>query len=146
LSINPHALNPSRKATLSSTSEFRFNQPPTAFTTLEGQFESGAASVGAFGDSQSAPITGVTTGQNLAETALEAAVHPLPRALRLLYLSQNNPAAAEPWDMSLSDWTRMQEAALLNRAKALGDELTPQTQGVNPPGTPTASPPQRSRR
>jgi hypothetical protein len=38
--------------------------------------------------------------------------------------------------MSLSDWTRMQEAALLNRAKALRDELAPQTQGVNPPGTP----------
>jgi len=113
-----------------------FNLAPTAFTTLEGQFETAATDLGTFADSQSAPITGTTTQQNLAETALEDASHPLSRALRLLLLSQNNLADAGQWNLSLSQWRQMQESALLNRAKALHTALLPHTTGTPPAGEP----------
>ncbi|KAF0180906.1 MAG: hypothetical protein FD161_624 [Limisphaerales bacterium] len=113
-----------------------FNLAPTIFTTLEGQFETAAGNLGAFGDSQSALITGVTDQQNAAEKALEDAAHPLGRALRLLFIAQNNLEAAAPWDLSLSDWRKMQETALLNRAKALHTALLPHTTGTPPAGEP----------
>ena len=113
-----------------------FNLAPTIFTTLEGQFETAATNLGAFGDSQSAPITGTTDQQNAAEKALEDAAHPLSRALRLLFIAQNNLEGAAPWDLSLSDWRKMQETALLNRAKALHTALLPHTTGTPPAGEP----------
>ena len=99
------------------------NQSPEAFTTLYGQFDTGANALGAFGDSQSTPITGATQQQNLAETALEDAAHPLARALRLLLLTQGNQTDAEAWNLTLTDWRKLQEQALLNRAKALATAL-----------------------
>lgn len=113
-----------------------FNQAPTAFTTLEGQFETAAAALAAFGDSQSAPITGTTEQQNAAETALEDAAHPLARALRLLFITQGNLTDAAPWELTLTDWRKMQETALLNRAKALHTALLPHTTGTPPAGEP----------
>lgn len=112
------------------------NQPPTIFTTLEGQFETAATNLGAFGDSQSASITGVTEQQNAAEQALEDAAHPLARALRLLLIAQNNLTDAAQWELQLSDWRKMQETALLNRAKALHTALLPHTTGATPAGPP----------
>ncbi len=113
-----------------------FNQAPTIFTTLEGQFETAATNLGAFGDSQSAPITGTTAQQNAAELALEDAAHPLARALRLLLVAQNNLTDAAQWELQLSDWRKMQETALLNRAKALHTALLPHTTGTPPAGEP----------
>lgn len=113
-----------------------FNLAPTAFTTLEVQFEIAAGNLGAFGDSQSASITGVTDQQNAAEKALEDAAHPLSRALRLLFIAQNNLEGAAPWDLSLSDWRKMQETALLNRARSLHTALLPHTTGTPPAGEP----------
>ena len=111
-----------------------FNQAPTAFTTLEGQFETGAGNLATFGDSQSAPITGTTDQQNAAEAALEVAAHPMSRALRLLLVTQNNLTEAAQWDLSLTDWRKMQETALLNRARALHTALLPHTTGTPPAG------------
>ena len=111
-----------------------FNVAPTIFTTLEGQFETAATNLGTFGDSQSAPITGTTDQQNAAELALENAAHPLARALRLLLISQNNLTDAAQWELQLSDWRKMQETALLNRAKALHTALLPHTTGTPPAG------------
>ncbi len=115
---------------------FWLNQAPTLFTTLEGQFETAATNLGAFGDSQSAPITGTTDQQNAAEKALEDAAHPLARALRLLLITQNNLTDAAQWELQLSDWRKMQETALLNRAKALHTALLPHTTGTPPAGEP----------
>ncbi len=111
------------------------NQPPQVFTTLYNQFETGANDLGAFGDTQSQPTTGATQQQNLAETALEDAAHPLARALRLLLLAQGNQTDAEAWNLALTDWRRLQEQALLNRAKALQTALEATTQGATPTGT-----------
>lgn len=113
---------------------FWFNKKPKAFTALEGQFELGAANLGAFGDAQSQPLTGVTDQQNLAETALEDAAHLLARALRLLLLSQNNLADAAQWELSLADWRKLQEQVLLDRARALHTALLPHTTGTPPAG------------
>lgn len=115
---------------------FWLNQAPTVFTTLEAQFETTAGNLGAFGDSQSTSLTGVTDQQNAAEKALEDAAHPLARALRLLLVSQNNLTDAAPWDLQLTDWRKMQETALLNRAKALHTALLPHTTGTPPAGEP----------
>jgi hypothetical protein len=111
-----------------------FNQKPKAFTTLYGTFATDAANLGAFGDTQSQPLTGTTDQQNAAEQALENAAHPLARALRLLLLAQNNPADAAQWEMSLTNWRQIQETVLLNRARALHTALLPHTTGADPAG------------
>lgn len=111
-----------------------FDKKPKAFTTLAAQFETAATSVGAFGDSQSQTLTGVTDQQNAAETALENTAAPLGRALRLLFLAQNNLAAAAPWDLTLTDWRKLQEQVLLDRARALHAALLPHTTGTPPAG------------
>ena len=81
---------------------------------------------------------GIITLPNLAEKALENAAHPLARALRLLLLAQNNPADAEQWDMSLTNWRQIQETVLLNRARALHTALLPHTTGTDPAELPVA--------
>jgi len=115
---------------------FWLNKEPEAFTTLEAQFETGATDLGAFGEEQSQPTTGVTAGQNLAETALEDAASPLGRALRLCYLAAGQPDQAAIWDLSLTKWRQIQEQELLNKAKALHAAILPLTAGANPPGKP----------
>ena len=110
------------------------NQEPDAFTTLEKQFEPAAAALGAFGEEQSRPLTGVTARQNLAETALEDAAHPLARALRLYFLAQRNLDQAALWDLSLTDWRTLQEQVLLGKARALHAAVLPLTTGPTPPG------------
>jgi hypothetical protein len=112
------------------------NKEPEAFTTLETQFESAAGDLGAFGQEQSQPTSGVTAMQNLAETALEDAAFPLARALRLCYLATQQPDQAAMWDLSLTKWRQMQEQALLNKAKALHAAIVPLTAGATPPGKP----------
>ncbi len=111
-----------------------FNQKPKAFTTLEAQFELQAGEVGAFGDQQSQTLTGVTDQQNTAEQALEDAAAPLARALRLLFIKQGNLTDAAKWDMTLTDWRRLQESVLLDRARSLLEALLPQTTGTPPAG------------
>jgi hypothetical protein len=112
------------------------NKEPEAFTTLEGQFETGAAALGAFGEEQSRPTTGVTAGQNLSEIALEDAATPLGRALRLCFLASGQPDQAALWDLSLTKWRQLQEEELLNKAKALHAAILPLTAGTPPPGKP----------
>ena len=107
-----------------------FNQKPKAFTTLYGQFATGAGDLGAFGDAQSQTLTGVTDQQNTAELALEDTAAPLARAVRLLLLAQGNQAAAAPWDLTLTDWRQLQEQVLLGRARALLTALLPHTTGT----------------
>ena len=111
-----------------------FNQKPQRFTTLEAQFEAEAGDLGAFGDSQSQTLTGVIAGQNLAEKELEDAAHPLARAFRLERLAAGDEAQAAVWDLTLTDWRRLQEAALLEKARALLAALLPLTTGTPPPG------------
>ena len=111
-----------------------FNVKPRQFTTLEAQFETEAADLGAFGDSQSQPLTGITAGQNLAEKELEDTAHPLSRALRRQKLAVGDAAAAAVWNLTLTDWRRLQEAALLDKARALLAALLPLTTGTPPPG------------
>ncbi|MBI3877662.1 MAG: hypothetical protein HY300_17170 [Verrucomicrobia bacterium] len=111
-----------------------FNKKPKAFTTLEGQFETEAGNVGAFGDAQSQTLTGVTDQQNTAELALEDTAALLARALRLLLIKQNNLADAAKWEMTLTDWRKLQEQVLLERARTLLAALLPQTTGTPPAG------------
>ena len=112
------------------------NKEPEAFTTLETQFENGARDLGAFGEQQSQTLTGITTGQNLAETALEDAAHPLARALRLCYLAGGQHDQAALWDLSLTNWRQLQEQVLLNKATALHAAILPLTAGATPAGKP----------
>ncbi len=112
------------------------NKEPEAFTTLEGQFETGAGALGAFGEEQSQPTTGVTTGQNLAEKSLEDAASPLGRALRLYYLAGGQPDQAAIWDLSPTEWRALQEGILLTKARALHAAILPLTAGATPPGKP----------
>lgn len=112
-----------------------WNDNPPYLTELVGSFETKARELGAFGETQSQTITGITEQQNLAETSLEDAAHPLSRALRLKLRGDNNLSDAALWDLRLTDWRKMQETALLNKARALHEALLPLTQGTTPSGT-----------
>ena len=108
---------------------------PEALTDLVGEFEAEAGALGSFGSAQSQTITGVTQQQNQAETTLEDAAHPLSRALRMALRADSNLSGAAIWDLQLTDWRRMHETALLEKARALHAALLPRTQGANPSGT-----------
>ena len=115
---------------------FWLNKEPEIFTTLEAQFETGAGALGAFGEDQSRSLTGITEGQNLAETALEDAASPLGRALRLCHLASGQMDQAAVWDLSLTKWRQLQEQALLTKARALHAAIIPLTIGTTPVGKP----------
>lgn len=111
------------------------DQPPF-LTARVALFETEATGLGAFGESQSVPVSGFTEQQNLAETALEDAAHPLARAVRLYYREMDNHLEASGWDLALTDWRRMRENALLEKAKALRTVALSLTTGTPPPGAP----------
>ncbi len=94
------------------------DQPPY-LTQRVADFETGATDLGAFGNAQSGTLTGITQQQNLAETALEAAAHPLGRALRLYYRQHEQLAEAAVWDLTITEWTQLAENVLLSKATAL---------------------------
>ncbi len=108
---------------------------PEYLTELVEQFEQKAQELGAFGESQSQTLTGITEEQNLAEKSLEDAAHPLSRALRLKLRKDGNISGAAVWDLQLTDWRQLHETVLLEKAKALHAALLPLTQGATPAGT-----------
>ena len=111
---------------------------PPYLTELVGQFETKAKELGAFGEGQSQTLTGITAEQNDAEKSLEDAAYPLARALRLKLRADGNLSDAAVWDLQLTDWRRLQESVLLEKARALHGAALPLTQEQN--GEPATGP------
>ncbi|HEY5037409.1 MAG TPA: hypothetical protein VII74_09785 [Chthoniobacterales bacterium] len=107
---------------------------PPRLTEVVTAWEAKASALGALGEQQETSLKGVNLQQNSAEAALENASHPLARKLRRYYLAQGHEDKAGGWDLSLTKWQKMREDALLAKAKALRDEVTPLTTGTPAPG------------
>lgn len=99
------------------------NQPPLRFTTRAVELYPAIDDFAALAARQSTPARGSADQQNIHEKALEDAAHPLANALREYYLDNARADEAAEWDLSLSDWRRMREQALLGKAQRLHDQI-----------------------
>lgn len=114
--------------------ESLWDDNPPFLTELVEDFEEQGKALGAFGNTQSQTLTGITQQQNQAETALEDAAHPLARAYRLYLRQQGNIADAAVWDLSITAWRELRENELLTKAAALREAINPLATGEAPDG------------
>ncbi len=68
-------------------------------------------------------MKGSADQQNIYEKALEDVSHRLANALHEYYLDNARADEAAEWDMTISDWRRMREQALLGKARRLLEQM-----------------------
>lgn len=107
---------------------------PPRLTELVVSWETKAIALGILGTAQETDLSGYSEEQNAVEIALENACYPLAKKLRQYYKGQGNTAKAAEWKIALSTWRRTREDALLGKANALRNEMTPLTIGSPAPG------------
>jgi hypothetical protein len=103
------------------------NQPlwsdlvPKIFTSTVAQLRAAVDSFGAAGAAQSAPVS--WEQQNREERELEDHAFPLSNALYDVLLDAGREAEAAEWRMTETDWRKLREQLLLDKAQRLLDQL-----------------------
>lgn len=95
------------------------NQPPLILTAKVTQARALTDELALKGSRQSAPITGTTSQKRVEEQQLEDVAYSLGRAVALYATDTDDRGLAEKYELTLTDWRRMRDEALLQRARLL---------------------------
>lgn len=102
--------------------EIWLDKPPKVFSSTVALLRAEVGAFGGDGAAQTVPVS--WEEQNREEKELEDLAFPLSNALYDCYLDAGREADAAEWEMTATDWRKLNEQSLLDKSKRLIDQLT----------------------